>query len=185
VTVDPHLHRYASLDEIYSIPTFVAHTAALLAAWIQREVARPLLIGPDSESAQWVADVAERAGAPHVVSSKVRHGDRTVEISIPDLAHHRDHTPVLVDDIISTGRTMMETIRQLESAGLRGSICIGVHAVFADGAYEDLVTAGAARVVTCDTIPHPTNAIDVVPVLAPAVQSSLSATAFERPESRK
>jgi ribose-phosphate pyrophosphokinase len=185
VTVDPHLHRYASLDEIYSIPTFVAHTAALLATWIQREVVRPLLIGPDSESAQWVADVAQRAAAPHVVSRKVRRGDRTVEISIPDLGRHRDHTPVLVDDIISTGRTMIETIRQLESAGRRGSVCIGVHAVFADGAYEGLVAAGAARVVTCNSIPHLTNTIDILPVLIPAVQRSLSPPPFAGPESRE
>jgi ribose-phosphate pyrophosphokinase len=180
VTVDPHLHRYAALDAIYSIPTFVAHSAALLADWIRREVARPLLIGPDSESAQWVADVGERAGAPHVVANKVRRGDRSVDVTLPDLDRHRDRTPVLVDDIISTGRTMMETIRRLESAGLHAVVCLAVHAVFAPGAYEELVAAGAARVVTSDTIPHPTNGVSIVPILVPAVRDSLSAPPVSR-----
>lgn len=175
VTVDPHLHRYGSLDEIYSIPTLVGHSAPLLAAWIRREISQPLLFGPDSESAQWVADVAERAGAPHVVSTKIRRGDRNVDITIPDLHRHRDRTPVLVDDIISTGRTMMETIRQLDLAGLRHAVCVGVHAVFASGAHEGLVASGAARVVTSDTIPHPTNAIPILPILVPAIPAVVSA----------
>jgi ribose-phosphate pyrophosphokinase len=180
VTVDPHLHRYASLDAVYLIPTFVAHSAALLAAWIQREVARPLLIGPDSESAQWVADVAARAGAPHVVASKVRRDDRTVDVTIPDIDRHRDRAPVLIDDIISTGRTMTETMRRLQDAGLPQAVCVGVHAVFAGGAYEELLAAGAARVVTCDTIPHPTNGIPIMPILVPAVRDSLSAPPASR-----
>jgi ribose-phosphate pyrophosphokinase len=175
VTVDPHLHRYASLDEIYSIPTFVAHSAPLLAAWIEREVDRPLLIGPDSESAQWVADVAERAGAPHVISAKIRRGDRNVDVSIPDIERYRDCTAVLVDDIISSGWTMAETIRHLKQVGGRSPVCVGVHAVFAGDAYAALIAAGAARVVTCDTIPHPTNAIRILPILAPRVRSSFTA----------
>jgi len=105
VTVDPHLHRRSSLAEIYSIPTQVMHAAPLISDWIRNEVKKPLLIGPDSESEQWVAAVARDAVAPHLVLQKVRHGDRDVEISVPEVARWRDHIPVLVDDIVSTGRT--------------------------------------------------------------------------------
>jgi ribose-phosphate pyrophosphokinase len=175
VTIDPHLHRYASLDEIYTIPTFVARSAPLLAAWIVNEVDRPLFIGPDSESAQWVADVAERAGAPHVISTKIRRGDRSVEVSLPDIERYRECTPVLVDDIISTGRTMAETMKHLHEVGIGSAICVGVHAVFAGNAHETLMKAGAGRVATCDTIPHPTNVIRTLRILAPQVRSSFSA----------
>ena len=71
VTVDPHLHRRGSLAEIYSIPTQVMHAAPLISDWIRSEVKMPLLIGPDSESEQWVAAVARDAGAPHVVLQKI------------------------------------------------------------------------------------------------------------------
>jgi ribose-phosphate pyrophosphokinase len=81
----------------------------------------------------------------------------------------RAHTPVLVDDIISTARTMIETVRHLDRAGLAPPVCVGVHAVFADQAYEDLLRAGAGRVVTCNTIPHASNAIDLAASLADAV----------------
>ena len=81
------------------------------------------------------------------------------------------HTPVLIDDIISTGRTMIETIAHLQRAGLPAPVCVGVHAVMAGTAYTDLITAGAAVVATCNTIAHASNAIDVTPLLADAVRA--------------
>jgi len=64
---------------------------------------------------------------------------------------------------------MIETVARLRSAGATSPICVGVHAVFCERAYDDLVEAGAARVVTCNTIPHPSNAIDVLDLLADAM----------------
>ena len=169
VTVDPHLHRYTTLDEIYTIPTRVEHAAPAVARWIYSNVNRPLIVGPDSESEQWVREVADMAGAPCIVLSKTRRGDRDVEITVPELAPGRAHTPVLVDDIISTARTMIETIAHLIEAGYQRPVCIGVHAVFAGDAYEALQNAGAADVVTCDTVAHPSNRIDLTDVLAQGV----------------
>ena len=48
-------------------------------------------------------------------------------------------------------------------------VCIGVHAVFADNAYEELLAAGARRVVICNTIPHVSNAIDLTELLVNGV----------------
>ena len=106
ITVDPHLHRYSTLVEIYRIPTRVVHAAPLMSEWIRKHVSNPLIIGPDSESEQWVSAVAKDAGAPFAVLEKVRLGDRKVEISVKGLTNIDGRTPVLVDDIISSGRTM-------------------------------------------------------------------------------
>lgn len=171
VTVDPHLHRRAGLDEIYRVPTQVGHAAPLISEWIRREVRSPLLIGPDSESAQWVAAVAQAAKAPYVILEKVRRGDRDVQVSVPEIERWRDHTPVLVDDIISTARTMIETVSHLKAVEMTAPVCIAVHGIFAGNALRDLVAAGASRVVTCNTIPHQTNAIDVTPLLAQGVRA--------------
>ena len=171
VTVDPHLHRRATLAEIYTIPGVAVHAAPVISAWIRSNVPRPLLVGPDSESAQWVTAVAQTAGAPAVVLEKVRRGDRDVEVSLPDVDRWRDHTPVLVDDIISTARTMIETVKHLRRAGLAAPVCVGVHAVFAGRAYDDLVAAGAGRIVTCNTIPHPSNVVDLTELLADGVRA--------------
>jgi ribose-phosphate pyrophosphokinase len=174
LTVDPHLHRRSSLEEIYSIPSTVVHAAAAVSAWIRENVDRPVLVGPDAESAQWVSAVAAAADAPFTVLEKVRRGDRDVEISIPDGAAWRAHTPVLVDDIISTARTMSQTVRHLRGQGFAPPICVGVHAIFAEGAVAELESSGAGRVVTCNTVAHPTNGIDIVPLLAAAVPRLLA-----------
>ncbi len=161
VTVDPHLHRYGDLSEIYSVPARVVHAGPLIAEWIGAHVADPVLVGPDGESEQWVSDVAGRAGAPFTILQKTRRGDRDVSVSLPDPAVVAGKTPVLVDDIISTARTMIETVGHLAALGLPPPVCIGVHGVFAGDAYDALAKAGAAEIVTANTIPGPSARIDV------------------------
>jgi ribose-phosphate pyrophosphokinase len=175
VTVDPHLHRIHDLAEIYTVPALVVHAAPALAAWIQQHVQRPLLVGPDIESEQWVSAVAARAGAPWISLRKTRRGDRDVEVSVPDVERWRDHVPVLVDDIVSTGRTLLETIGHLGRAGMRAPVCAVVHGLFAEGADQALAAAGAT-VVTCNSVAHPTNRIDLVPALAEAVRGRCADT---------
>jgi ribose-phosphate pyrophosphokinase len=162
-TVDPHLHRYRSLGEVYRIPAVALQAAPLLSAWIRQHVARPLLVGPDAESEQWVSAVAARAEAPHVVLSKERFGDRDVRVSVPDLSRWAGHTPVLVDDIVSSARTMIEACRHMVAAGLPRPVCVAVHALFAGDAFQSLRQV-AGRIVTTNTVPHETNAIEIAPL---------------------
>ena len=172
-TVDPHLHRYGSLAEIYRIPTRVVHAAPLISQWVRAQVPNPLIIGPDSESEQWVSAVAKDAGAPYTVLDKVRRGDRDVAIYVKDLHDLDGRTPVLVDDIISSGRTMIEAARLIMEDGAITPVCIAVHGVFADNSDILLAQAGA-RVVTSNSIPHKTNGIDVGGLLANSISQLAS-----------
>lgn len=169
ITIDPHLHRHVSMSEIYTIPCKAIHAAQLVSDWIRQNVVNPVLIGPDSESEQWVSEVAAKAGAPFLILEKVRHGDHDVDVSKPVVEPYSNHTPVLVDDIISTAHTMIETVGHLRVAGMAVPVCIGVHPVFSGNAYDDLVGAGAAEVVSCNTIQHSSNRIDVSELLATAI----------------
>jgi ribose-phosphate pyrophosphokinase len=177
VTVDPHLHRRRSLGEIYAIPTAALRSAPLLAAWIRTHVRDPLVIGPDVESRQWATEVARDAGAPSVVLEKVRRGDRDVEVRVPGVERWAERTPVLVDDIVSTGRTMTAAIAALRGRGMAAPVVVAVHAVFADDAWTALQAAGPAAVVTTDTVSHPSNAIAVGAVVAAGVRAMLGADA--------
>ena len=172
-TVDPHLHRYAALEEVYAIPGVVVHAAADMARWIRANVEDPLIVGPDGESAQWAHEVAKGVGAAATVLEKRRHGDRSVEIIAPP-GGFAGRTPVLIDDIISSARTMAEAARALRGQGMSTPVCVGVHAVFASGAEEALRSAGVARVVTCNTIEHPTNGIDVLGTFAAALREPIA-----------
>jgi ribose-phosphate pyrophosphokinase len=173
VTVDPHLHRYHDLGEIYPIPAVALHAAPLLAGWIKLHVPYPLLIGPDAESEQWVAAVAKRAEAPHVVLRKERLGDHDVKVSVPDLAEWSGRTPVLIDDIVSSARTMIETARHLAATGLPRPVCVVVHALFSDESFRSLKEM-VGRIATTNTVPHETNAIDITPLVANSIADLLS-----------
>jgi ribose-phosphate pyrophosphokinase len=171
VTVDPHLHRHPSLRALYDIPAQSVASAPAIADWVRASVERPALIGPDAESAQWVGEVARQVGCPFAVLRKQRHGDFDIDQSAPELAGLRGRTPVLLDDIVASGHTMAGAVRLLRGEGFEAPVCIGVHALFTPGADSLLGSAGAARVVSCNTVAHPSNAIDLTPLLAQAVRA--------------
>lgn len=177
ITVDPHLHRTDELGELYTVPTSAVASAPLLAEWIGEHVASPVIIGPDAESARWVGSVADRIHAPYVLLQKRRSGDKTVALTLPDLSACIGRQPILLDDIIASGATMLEAIRLLRQGGWPAPICLGVHAVFANDAYTALLGAGATQVVTANTISHPSNVMDVSRLLAQAVQQTLGLAA--------
>jgi ribose-phosphate pyrophosphokinase len=170
VTVDPHLHRYRSLDELYPVPTRVVNAAPLLAEWIGKHIHAPLVVGPDAESQQWVDAVAATLGAPSVVLAKTRLNDREVRVSNAEMDAWRERTPVLVDDVISTGGTMIETARSMVKQGMPGPVCVAVHGIFVGEAHAELIAAGCRRVVTCNTVPNPTAEIDATALLAEGVR---------------
>jgi ribose-phosphate pyrophosphokinase len=99
-----------------------------------------------------------------VILTKVRYGDRDVEVSIPHVAKYKDFVPVLVDDIISTGR-MIETIGHLNNAGMKPLFVLAYMPCFAENAFQELKDSGAKEIITCNTIPHKSNNIDISDLL--------------------
>ncbi len=171
ITIDPHLHRRSSLNEIYTVPTVVLHAAPLISKWIKDNVPNALLVGPDMESEQWVSQVANEAGVPYIVLEKKRLGDRNVEIKVPEVSNWENHIPVLVDDIISTAKTMIVTATHLVNNGYKPAICIGVHGIFADNSFFELLGSGVDKVITTNSIPHASNRISVANLIAEAILS--------------
>jgi ribose-phosphate pyrophosphokinase len=169
LTVEPHLHRVTSLGEVYSIPAKSVHAAPLLARWIGKAVPHPVVIGPDAESRQWVAAVAAELGAPFAVAGKTRLGDREVRIDLPDLEAVEGRTPIIVDDVVSSGRTLLELTGLLRRRFDAKPVSAVVHGLFAEEAYAQLRSECSA-VVSTNTVKHQSNAIDVSSVLAHAVQ---------------
>jgi len=168
VTVDPHLHRYPSLSALYTIPTETLHAAPLLADWIAAEVQTPLIIGPDEESEQWVSAIATRIGAPYAVLRKIRRGDRSVAVELPNLSQWHGCQPVLVDDIASSGHTLIEAARQLVLQGLPRAVCAIVHGIFAENAYQ-LLQSVADKIASSNSVSHPSNVVSLAPLIASAI----------------
>ncbi len=168
ITIDPHLHRYHSLSQIYTCKTTVLQANPVIAEWIKNNVATPFIVGPDSESEQWAANVANMIACPFLILEKQRFGDKEVRVSAGCTEEFKGLTPVLIDDIISTGRTMIKTADWLANAGFCPPVCIGVHALFSEDALTVMQQAKIEKVLTCTTISHESNQIDISNLLIQA-----------------
>lgn len=174
VTVDPHLHRYHTLSELYSIPAVAVAGAPMLAGWLSKRDDELLLVGPDVESEQWVSAIAERIQQPFVIGRKKRRGDRDVTVTLPELAGHQHRTAVIVDDVVSSGHTLLKTLAALKGAGMTRVDCATVHGIFADGIDARLLEQGVGTLISANSIPHPSNAVDLTPVLVEPIKQQLA-----------
>jgi len=170
ITVDPHLHRISSLNDI--MPDIQAcHTSAAIAIseYINTLKDNSLLVGPDCESEQWVASIARLAGCDYIIAEKNRHSDTEVTISLPDFLYKNRNT-ILIDDIASSGQTLITAALQLYNKGCTRVDAIVTHALFMDDTQKAMSDAGIGNVWSSDSIPHSTNKISLASTLAGTVR---------------
>ena len=169
ITVDPHLHRVSTLGEAVPVRDAVVLSGApVLADWVHQQRRDAVLIGPDEESLQWVAQAAARHGWDHAVCRKLRHGDRSVSIELPVLSV-KGRAVVLMDDVASSGHTLAQAAKLLLAAGAASVDVAVTHALFAEGALPLVKAAGVGEVWSTDCIAHSSNAVSMVPALAEAL----------------
>lgn len=170
VTVQAHLHRTQALGDVLAIPADNLDIARDLAALASGE-GRPMIIGPDSESRTWVQGAADRLGLDWAVFDKLRLGDREVRLTLDPSVRIDGREVLLLDDICSSGGTLAQAALQLCEAGaVRVDVAVA-HALFDDQAEARLRAAGVDRVVSSNSVPHSTNALDLASVLAEALRN--------------
>ncbi|QDU65234.1 ribose-phosphate diphosphokinase [Engelhardtia mirabilis] len=169
LTVDPHLHRTKNLDLLApGLTTVVLSATGPIAAFLEARVDRPLLVGPDEESEQWVAAIAECSGLDYAVGTKRRRGDADVEVSLPARSF-ADRNVVLVDDIASTGRSLVAVAKAVAKDGPRSISAVVTHGIFADDALAKLAAAGIANVWTTDSVSGCQGEIELAGLIADAL----------------
>lgn len=170
ITVDPHLHRISRLDQAIPIANAVSLSAGgAIGEFLRHRLHKAILLGPDSESEQWVSGIARAIGFEFGVANKIRRGDREVEITLPALAFAGQDV-VIVDDMASTGRTMARTVRLLREAGAANVYAAVTHALFCGDAEALIRSAGVKEIWSTDSIAHATACIGLAPLLADAVR---------------
>lgn len=173
VTVDPHLHRVATLSAAVPAKRAIAISAApRIGAFLKEQLRNALLVGPDSESQQWVRHAAAITGWDFVVASKQRLGDRSVRVTLPD-ATYAKRTAVILDDMASTGHTLAETARALRKRGVSTVHVAVTHGLFVPGAVETLARAGITTWWTTDSVSAAANGIPLAEDLAAALKPPL------------
>ncbi len=166
LTVDAHLHRIHSLSD--AIPAqYAVNISATnpMAHFIQQHVENPYLMGPDGESQQWVADIATHYQMDYAVALKQRYGDRKVKVSVPE-GNYQGRNIVLLDDIASTGKTLIGAAKALQKYHPASVSVLVTHALFVDNAIAQLKQAGIKNIWSCDSINHTTNTVKLAEILA-------------------
>lgn len=165
ITIDPHLHRYKSLNDIFKIKTKRLTAIKDIAYYIKHRIKKPLIIGPDAESYQWAKTVAKIVKCDVLMLRKKRYTSRHVRIELHKNLNLSKVSPIIIDDIISTGHTMIEVIKDLKKIKAKKVYCIGVHALLVENALKKLNNVGGI-VITCNAIPNKTNKIDLSKLVA-------------------
>ncbi len=169
-TIDPHLHRVATLEEASPVKRAITLSGApLLGDYIAQQIPDAFLLGPDSESAQWIASAAKKHGFDHAACEKIRRGDKDVQVQLPavDL---KDRRVVILDDVASSGRTLAKATRAAIEAGASSVDVAVTHALFADDALQVIREAGVRHIWSTDCIAHESNVVTIASVLAEALQ---------------
>lgn len=178
ITVDAHLHRIAQLADAVPAQRAVSLSAAAeVGKFLATHLNNPLILGPDRESSQWVARIAQAHRWQWAVADKRRQGDRDVQITLPDIdICGRD--VVLVDDMISTGCTLLSALAHVVARQARAAYVMVTHALFAEHVEAALRAAGANAVWSTDSVAHGSNVVPLAGLLAQAVMQHPAPTRY-------
>jgi len=169
ITVDPHLHRIQRLSEAIPLKNAITLTAAVdIGDFLRQQFDSAVLLGPDAESKQWVSAIAEQTGFDYAVAHKQRLGDKKVVVTLPEY-DFCSKSVVLVDDVLSTGRTLTQAATLLQKAGAGEVYAAVTHPLFCGDAEAALYQAGIKQVWSCDSVAHKTACIYLAQRLAQAL----------------
>ncbi len=167
--LDPHLHREKTLGHIFNIPAHKLTANPLIAKYIKNNIKKALIVGPDWESYKWARKTAELIGCESTILLKTRHSARNVDVKFQEKVNVKGKNIVLVDDMISTGNTLIKTIEALKKLGVKKVTCIAVHGIFVEKALEKLRKTGA-KVITSNSLPNKSAKIDVSVLFAEKIK---------------
>lgn len=175
ITVDPHMHRISKLEDVApNLHTIALSGAPLLGDWIADQFTSqtntPILIGPDGESEQWIAQAAKKHGFEYAACHKVRHGDFAVEIELPKI-ELKNRPIVILDDVASSGRTIAGAAKIILGAGASSVDVAVTHALFSGDARQVIQESGVRNIWSTDCIQDISNVVSMASELSNALKA--------------
>jgi ribose-phosphate pyrophosphokinase len=179
ITVDAHLHRTADIKAVFpgiEADNLSAMPAIANALRILGIDPGTIVAGPDAESRPWVSDLASRLGLAYTVARKIRRSDRAVAIEFAEPALIAGRPVLLVDDIVSSGGTLVACAKSLRAAGARTIDAVITHALFPPEMAVEFAAAGIRSIRSTSSVSHPTNAILLDEIFAGALRREMDET---------
>ncbi len=151
LTMDLHA---AQIQGFFDIPVDHLFAAPVIINYLKsKNLKNPVIVAPDVGSVKMARSFAKRLNAPLAIVDKRRDNPGSVE-AIHLIGDVSDCEAIIVDDLISTGSTVIEATRVLLENNASRVITTCTHAVFSGDAITKLVDCGLSEIVITDTIPH-------------------------------
>lgn len=143
--------------------------AAVIGKYIKNmNLKDPLIISPDDGAIGLARNASNDLGIDYDFLEKTRLSGETVSIK-PKTVAVKGRDVIILDDIISTGGTMAETITLLRSQGAHDVYTACVHPVLSNNAVLKLFRAGVKGIIATDTIDKGVSVVSAAPVIAKAI----------------
>ncbi|MGI5827612.1 MAG: ribose-phosphate diphosphokinase [Patescibacteria group bacterium] len=175
ITVDLHNE---SIQGFFSVP--ITHLSAnpLFIDLIKQKKAVDCIVSPDVGALKETTRIAYELNLPMVVVNKKR-DLKTGEVSIISISGDcKDKRALIMDDFISTGGTLIQTINFLKKNKAKKTIVAATHHLFVEGTQQKLAKSSLNELYITDTVDMPqldtkvsleTNIISVSGIIAEAL----------------
>jgi ribose-phosphate pyrophosphokinase len=174
VTVDVHTPQ---IEGFFHIPVDTLTAVPILTDAMRGRLQKTMVVvSPDAGRVRMATEFAHRLKTSVIVLHKKRESGTETKVThlVGDV---RDRACLIIDDMISTGGTIVESIEVLLAAGARPEITIAAtHGLLLDGARENLSHESVREVLVTDTVAQKDRAwpqlrvISVAPLIAEAIR---------------
>jgi len=167
ITIDPHLHRIKKMNDFYYKAENISSNN-LIADYLKQRFKNDFtIVGPDEESTQWSSKIADILNKKVVILKKTRFSSTKVKVDDQE-KEKLNKNVIIIDDIISTGKTIASALKLAKKQGAKNLVVIGVHGLLVKNAVG-IITKNA-ELVTTNTIPNKFAKIDVSPIIIKALR---------------
>lgn len=175
ITIDVHLHRITDPSSFFGTNFHNITGVRELAKYFKKNyiIENAIVVGPDEEAEQWAKIMSEELGGlEYTVLRKTRISAEKVVIDVGGV-NVAGRNVIIVDDIISTGGTIVEAVKALRELGAKDVLVGAVHPLLVGDAYNRLLRLRLKDLVGTNTILSPISKVSVIPALYSALANIL------------
>lgn len=165
LTVDPHKDH---ILDFFSPPAYSCSAITEIAQYLKKRKV-DFILAPDKGAKERARQASKIMNCSYDYLEKKRIDGKTVEIK-PKYIEVKNKTVAIIDDIISTGGTMAQSIKELKKQGAKEVLVACTHGLFIRGAKEKLLAAGCDDIIAADTIENEFNKVKTAPCMIEMIQ---------------
>jgi ribose-phosphate pyrophosphokinase len=153
------------LCNLFNIPAHNLSAMPLIAEYIKDNFDDPVIVAPDKGALDFAHEISAILGCDCDHLEKTRLSPEKVETK-PKSMDVKDKEAVIIDDIISTGGTIVNASRILREHGASKVAVSCVHPVLVEDALLKIFASGTDDVIATDTLQSDVSIISVAPLIA-------------------